>query len=225
MSDEELRTRFATRTARARATRPTRRVVRTGRTKPPAPSHSLPDEGQQQQSSPAKPSRSWRLSLPRVPSPVIAAVVLGIAVIGGYFLLHRPTPVVTDPAAQAAARLVSIPVYYPQNLPAGYTYNNDAKTIQANILYFSITGPGNQTFYVTQQSIPPNFDFSTFNEKFLNPDNFSSDAGSVIAGPVGGNLIGSVQTDKNTWIIINSPGTNSQTELETVVRSLEFVQS
>lgn len=166
--------------------------------------------------SPGKPSRQKPLLI------LVAAVIVFAAVV---YLRpgHKPLPA-AGAAALAAGRLVSIPVYYPQNLPAGYSYNNDAKTIKTNILYFSVSGPGKQTFYITQQPIPSNFDFSAFNKKFLSPDSFSTDAGSAIAGPIGASLVGSVQTDKNTWIIINSAGTNSQTELETVIRSLEPIQ-
>jgi len=157
--------------------------------------------------------------------PAAIVIVVVVLTVVGYFLFkpsHKPNP--STALGQSIAKLVSIPAYYPQNLPAGYTYNNDARTIKANVLYFSVTGPGSQAFYVTQQPVPASFDFVGFDKKFLNPENFSTDAGSSIAGPVGANLIGSILTNKNTWIIINSQGTNSLTELETVVRSLEYAQ-
>jgi len=152
----------------------------------------------------------------------IVIAVLGLAGAGyAYFRPSHP-PKKSTPLGQSISQLVSIPAYYPQNLPSGYSYNNDARTIKTNVLYLSVTGPGKQTFYITQQSVPASFDFVGFDKKFLNPDNFSSDAGSAIAGQVGANLIGSIQTNKNTWIIINSAGTNSLTELETVARSFEL---
>lgn len=156
--------------------------------------------------------------------PILAATAI-VLVIVGYWLFkpsHKHNPSTT--LGQSIAKLVSIPAYYPQNLPNGYTYNKDAKAIKVNVLYFSVTGPGNQTFYVSQQSVPASFDFVGFDKKFLNPDNFSTDAGSTIAGQVGANMIGSVLTDKNTWIIINTGSTSSLTELETVARSLERAQ-
>lgn len=126
-----------------------------------------------------------------------------------------------NPRAQSVASLVSIPVYYPQDLPKGYSYNNDAKVLKTNVLYFSVTGPGKQKFFITQEPIPSNFDFTAFNKKFLNPDTFSCDAGSALVGQAGANMIGSVQTNKNTWVIVNSGSTTPQTELETVIRALE----
>lgn len=136
----------------------------------------------------------------------------------------RPGPAdrTASTTIQPAGKLVSIPVYYPRNLPAGYSYNGNARALKSDILYFSVTGPGQQVFHITQQPIPPSFDFTAFDKKFLNPATFNSDAGSAIAGQAGANLIGSVQTNKNTWIIINSVASNSPTELEVVIRSLEL---
>lgn len=156
---------------------------------------------------------------------LVIIVVLGIGGAGyAYFKPNHAKPAKTGLFGQSIRQQVSIPLYYPQNLPGGYSYNNDARTIKANVLYLSVTGPGKQVFYITQQAVPASFDFVGFDKKFLNPDNFSTDAGSAIAGQVGANLIGSIQTNKNTWIIINSAGTNSLTELETAARSFEFAQ-
>jgi len=113
----------------------------------------------------------------------------------------------------------SIPVYYPKNLPNGYVYNNDFSMIKTNVYYFTVTAPGNQVFYITQQPIPTNFDFKNFDGKFQTPDQYTVNIGSVTAGTVGANKIGSIQTANNTWIIINAPNTNSLTALETITRS------
>ncbi|GEM_PF-3312690 len=226
MSDEELRNRFD----RSSPVRPVRgrdaatirlsdssRAVETVPTRPEvapvAPSTHTPRHT----------SRAANINK-RTIFAIIAIIIAIAAIAGGYSVLKPKhtksgaTPTFTLPAGQQ----VSIPLYYPQNLPSGYTYNNDAKVIRPNVLYISVTGPGNQVFYVTQQTIPANFDFVGFGKKFTSPDNFTSDAGSAMAGQVGANLIGSIQTNKNTWIIINSPATNSLTELEIIARSFEY---
>lgn len=151
----------------------------------------------------------------------VAVFVLGL-VSGGilwHIRAHSKTATLADSTSNFPA--LSIPTYYAQNLPAGYTYNNDPKKVKSTIMYFSVMGPNNQRFYVSQQPVPPNFDFNGFAKKFLNPTTFSSDAGLGAAGQLGNQLVGSIQTNKNTWIIINSPAANSLTELETVARSLE----
>lgn len=161
--------------------------------------------------------------------PVLTALII-VGVIGlagaayAYFRPSHPKPSQAAASIQLNGQQISIPVYYPHNLPSGYTYNNDPKLLKTNVLYFSVTGPGKQTYYVTQQAIPASFDFTAFNKKFLNPDNFSSDAGTVTAGGVGANMIASIRTNKNTWIIINASATSPLTELETVIRSFELNQ-
>jgi len=158
--------------------------------------------------------------------PALVILVALVLAGGGYAYFKPSHPKQGKPGAygQQISQQVSIPLYYPQNLPGGYSYNNDAKVIKANVLYISVTGPGQQSFYITQQAVPASFDFVAFNKKFLNPDSFSADSGTVTAGQVGANLIGSVRTDKNTWIIINAPSTSSLTEMETVIRSFELVK-
>lgn len=130
----------------------------------------------------------------------------------------------TSEQPSPAGDKVSIPVYYPKNLPTGFTYNNDAKALKPDVLYYSIKGPGSQNFYVTQQAIPANFDFAAFNKKFLKPDSFSTEAGTATAGVAGPSLVGSIRTTKNTWIIINSLDTSVLPQLETVARSLQLAR-
>jgi hypothetical protein len=116
--------------------------------------------------------------------------------------------------------LVSIVTFYPQNLPKGYSYANDAKALKPDTLYYSIKGPNGQVIYVTQQPLPASFDYSAFAKKFLKPDNFSTAIGDGMAGIVGPNLLGSIRTNQNTWVIFNSVDTAAQNPLESVMRSL-----
>jgi hypothetical protein len=162
-----------------------------------------------------------RLNFRKAALPALIIIgVLGLAAGSyAYFKPKHAQPGKPGVLAASNGRQVSIPVYYPRNLPGGYTYNNDPKVLKANVLYFSVSGPGKQMFYVTQQPIPATFDFTAFNKKFLNPDNFSTGSGTVTAGQVGANMLASIRTDKNTWIIVNSSGTTPLTELEAVARS------
>lgn len=196
-----------------------------------APEPTAPPEPKQR--------KEIRLALPALPSlsrrtAIILAgvVVIGVLAAGTILLLGNGRS--NKPGSSASVSIsgatsvpaakdneVKISVYTPKNLPSGYTYNNDGKVLKANVYYFSVTGPGNQLFYVTQQPIPPNFDFVSFNKKFLDLQTFTSDAGTGTSGIAGTSLIGSIQTNKNTWILINSASASSQTELQTIARSLE----
>jgi len=162
-----------------------------------------------------KPSRRVVLGM------VILVGIFGVGAVGYiYFKSNNAKSSTLSAFSQPIDARLTIPVYYPQDLPAGYIYNNDSKILKTNVFYYSVTGPRNSLFHVTQQPIPESFDFATFNKKLLTPDTFNATSGTVTAGEVGVNTIGSVKTDKNTWIIINSSAPNSVTQLETVARSL-----
>ena len=153
----------------------------------------------------------------------LALVILGLGV-STYLYLHskKPKPTESNDSLKVDGKPVSISIYKPKNLPTGYVFNNDLKEIKTNVIYFSIEGPKKELFYVTQQSIPANFDFALFNKKFATPDTFNASSGTATAGTVGPNLIGSIRTSKNTWIIINSSPTATLAQLETVIRSFEL---
>jgi hypothetical protein len=154
-----------------------------------------------------------------------SVAILGIS-LGGFFVLKPQKkqaltlPTVSQSKAPTVPQSSSIAVYVPRNLPSGYTYNNDQKMIKTNVYYSSINGPKGEIFYITQQPIPTDFDFTAFNKKFLNPDTFNSNAGTATVGLAGTSFIASVRTNKNSWIIINSPASKSAGSLEAVVRSL-----
>jgi len=219
MRDEDLRRRLAQNAGRAPARRaPAQPVARAV----PVPAAAAPAAKPVADSASSK--SSWKMVIIGVSLLVLASLAGG-----GVFWWRsqhkgHTLAATTNPLAQQLSSLVSIPVYAPLNLPAGYTYNDDAKAVKSTIMYFSVTGPGNQKFYISEQPIPPNFNFEGFAKKYLNPSNFSSDAGNGAAGTLANQLVGSIQTNKNTWIIINSPASNSLTELETVARSLELTK-
>jgi hypothetical protein len=158
---------------------------------------------------------------------VIFGVILVIILVGlvGWFVV-KPRYIQTKNNQATAAGTatfsgINFPIYYPSNLPPGYTFNNDAKVIQENVLYYSITDPSGNKFYVTLQKLPPAFNFAAFNDKFLKPDQYTTAVGSVIAGQVGSSYIGSIQTSSNVWIIINSETKNSLPQLEAITRSFQ----
>ena len=151
----------------------------------------------------------------------LLAALLGL---GGYFIIYaeKDTKEPVQLFAVKEGSQLTIPVYFPKNLPPGYTYNKDASTIKKNVYYFTVTAPKDIKLYITQQPIPEQFDFVSFNKKFLTPDKFDSSAGSVVAGQVGSSFIGSIVTKKNTWILINSTSPNTLNQVEAVARSLEL---
>ena len=143
--------------------------------------------------------------------------------IGSYRILSAKKDEQTKKTSQSAnADTYTIPFYTPKTLPKGYTFNNDIQSLKKDVYYYSINGPEDTVFHITQQPIPESFDFASFNKKFLNPDRFTTEAGSAIVGPVGSAIIGSVQTIKNSWIIVNCENSSAQSKVQTVIRSLKL---
>lgn len=174
-------------------------------------------------------SQKLYIAIPKPSKKLIRLTVIAISVIllglGGYYLwssTQKEPAKKTSSLVPADGKPVSITLYQPKNLPSGYIFNADAKTIKENVLYFSVTGPKKEMYYITQQPIPANFDFTTFNKKFLNPDTFTTPSGTATVGPVGAINLGSIRTSKNTWIIINASETATTAGVETVARSFEL---
>jgi hypothetical protein len=151
---------------------------------------------------------------------VLLLIVAGAGAAGYYKFYKKQTPTASAYFPSSIASQVSIALYYPINLPAGYKVNNDYKILQQNVVYYSIKDPAANRYAVTIQPLPANFDFNQFKGKFLKPDEFSTSIGSALVGTAGANLIASIRTNDNDWIIINATNTTTQSQLETIVRSL-----
>lgn len=158
----------------------------------------------------------------------VALVIIALGITAGYFAIKSLKPNASQSNSSQTANSgsptipgISFPLYYPSNLPPGYTFNKDTKVLKNDVLYYSIADPKGNNYYVTLQPVPASFNFTAFNSKFLKPDQFTTNIGSVVAGQVGANYIASIQTNSNVWIIINSSNKDSLTPLEAISRSFQ----
>lgn len=160
---------------------------------------------------------------------IIAAVIVGLMA-SGYLLLRiknhstnvAQTPPSTSTKPAATQPSVTIPLYIPTNLPKGYTYNNDKKTMSPNVFSMSVTGPHKEYFYITQQTPPVNNDYTPFNKQLTDPRNYDAAIGKVTTGSTKNSFIVSINTVKNTWVIINSPNTGAENIIKPVIDSLSL---
>jgi hypothetical protein len=157
------------------------------------------------------------------------ALITALILAGSSYFIFRTNPSKNTSsnknsvlADSTTAKGYVLKAYYPTNLPTGFKFDNDTAVLKANVLYYSVSDSKANKFYITLEAIPPNFDFDTFYAKFLKPDQYVVNVGSVVAGQVGANLIASIQTTSNVWIIINSNLNSTYLpELETITRSFE----
>lgn len=162
---------------------------------------------------------------------ILTAAAVAVLVTGGGFFYHQKHQSKTNvlgshtssyfPATLDGSQ-VDIPVYYPVNLPAGFKVSG-FKVIKQNVLYYVVTNKNNDSFYITIQPLPASFDFVSFAKKFPQPDQYNTPIGTDLVGVAGNQLLGSIQTNKNTWIILNSTAINSIKDMETITRSFQPV--
>lgn len=216
--DEDSRRRLRTSYTDSVSPRPSAvQQVRSGASEPVGPAHR---------------KRRRKRHLNRKKLLIIIIVIVAIAAIVGGVLFGLSFKEKRDQtqknkhsvSAKTTFPGISFPIYYPSNLAPGFAFNDDAKVLKDNVLFYSVTDPEGKKFFVTLQPIPPAFNYATFNDKFLKPHQYTTNIGSVVAGQVGANLIASIQTSDNVWIIINADGKNSQASLETITRSFEKAQ-
>ncbi len=246
--DEELRNRFRRTdyTRRAQSATGHVRPVAKPRPKPTLPSAAPVEKVSPPPVIPVQEPEPTPIKQPKLPKPpkppkqrrpkrkkriiifiIIMTVILVLAGLAaaGWFLV-RPRYVQSKNNQSTAASTptipgISFPLYYPSNLPVGYTYNKDIKVIKEDVLYYSITDPAGNIYHVTLQKLPAAFNFSAFNSKFQKPDLYTTNVGSVVAGQVGASSIASIQTSNNVWILINTDAKNVIPQLETISRSFQ----
>jgi hypothetical protein len=183
-------------------------------TPPPAPQAPAKDSPTSKFLSPAK--------------LMIAILLIVIVAAGGFFALHQKhapkNPVKHYFPSSITKDQIQIPVYYPINLPGNLIVDsNTFKVIQKNVLYYSVSNRAGDKFYITIQPLASNFDFVAFKKKFVKPDEYQTPIGSNLVGVAGTSLIGSIQTNKNVWILLNSSAIGSISTMETITRSFQEV--
>ena len=194
---------------------------------PPAPPPPAPPTKPPKAPKPPKQKRAKRSKRPValiITVIVVIAVLLAAGLIGWFVVRPRYEQKKENQATASAAATIpgiTIPIYYPSNLPPGYNFNNDTKVIKNDVYYYSINDPQGSTYHVTVQPIPAAFNFTAFTSKFLNPNQYTTNVGSVVAGQVGARFYASIQTTSNTWILIWTEAKNSLPQLEAITRSFQ----
>ncbi|HXY17807.1 MAG TPA: hypothetical protein VEH48_00060 [Candidatus Nitrosopolaris sp.] len=117
---------------------------------------------------------------------------------------------------------LSIPAYYPVNLPAGFSVGG-YKVINQKMLNYVVANKDKDQFYVSVQPLPSTAELTAFSKKVSNQTLADTPAGSGLVGTSGDTLVGSVQTTKNVWILISSTAISKAADLETIIHSFEQV--
>jgi hypothetical protein len=142
---------------------------------------------------------------------------------GIYFLTDKK---VKNPFPEEIRSKATFKLYYPDNLEDKYKVaessfkmgeNNDA------ILFTIQNSETNTKYEVSLQQYPDGFNFNDFKKKFSEKNETVSPVGSIFVGDVGSQLIASLKTLDNTWVLITASDTNSHSQLESLLGSFRPV--
>jgi hypothetical protein len=176
------------------------------------PHHQAPRQVHHAQSKPTR-----RLPAIRLNKQIILATVLaGAAIFGGYLLLKPEKQKVFTPAS--LAKQASFSFYYPSPLPSGYSYVNNINAFEGGQAYYMI-GNGNKHIIVHEQ--PASGD--KLNTKSLsNPVAYTAAGGQAALGNVAGQPAGLVLSG-STLVTINTTGDVPPADLATTINNLHLV--
>ncbi len=135
------------------------------------------------------------------------------------FLVHPQAPGVPEQLS-TAQQTIGFPLYYPEHLPKGTTYQVDSVKTSAQLVVYTLKTDHNVALHISIEPKPKNVIFSDFYTRVLqNRTDLFSSQGKATLGTAGGQAVGSLVTDK-VWVIINAPSTTDGSVMTQVVASL-----
>ncbi|HET6864010.1 MAG TPA: hypothetical protein VFH37_02330 [Candidatus Saccharimonadales bacterium] len=153
---------------------------------------------------------------------VIAVVGLVIVMAVALVFAHRAPAKSNGPLPpNITASQVTIPVYSPKNLPAGFKVSG-YKVVKQDVLNYVVTNSNNDSFYVNIQPIPAGYDFNSFNKRFTSPNTYPTPIGSATSGIMNNQLICSIVTSKS-WVMINTAAVKDTADMSTIAKALQLI--
>jgi hypothetical protein len=150
---------------------------------------------------------------------VLALLIILLSAAGAYYEF-----VYSGYFPRSVRKQVHIALYYPVNLPNGmYVDRSSFMVPTKNVVTYTILDKGGNKFYVSEQNLPNNFDFDAFKKKFESNNEFATKAGNAFIGDLGSQIIASIPTPQQSWIIINTGAFTAQSEIPEICRA--FVQT
>lgn len=146
------------------------------------------------------------------------SVVLALALGAGAFYISRSSSNPFPHSIQAGA---SFPLYYPSELPTGWSIDKASFYAGTRVVGYLLRGPSGN-LNVTVQAKPGGFDFNTFYTKTLTDTfQFLTTEGQGVIGKADDHLVGSLAAS-DSWILITPSSNNvSQDEIQFVINHLQ----
>lgn len=154
---------------------------------------------------------------------VVKAVLVGIGiavVVAALFLLlpTKPTVVPKD-----IRKNIPFSIYYPDQskLPKGYTLQKASFTSpDSGVVLYAVTFPRGK-FVLSVQEKPDKEELDSFtNQRLPVRYTLSTPNGRATVGVLGNQLVASLPTNSDSWVIVTSPQNTRQAEMRSLLNSL-----
>jgi len=152
---------------------------------------------------------------------IIILIGLGVYIIKQHDNIYLPYPI-----SKQAAEQLGFNIYYPNSklLPSGYILNKGSFSSTSQVLIYSVSY-GNQKIVFSDQPKP------TYNQllSFVNNNiplntTFSTSVGTATIGAIKNQTVVSLPTNSDSWLIITSPESINQNDLDQVLSSIELAK-
>ena len=127
----------------------------------------------------------------------------------------------TNPFSQNIKSSANFNLYYPTQLPDGYSIKSSSIQLKDGVLTYAATRADLRIVF-TMQAVPANFNFQSFYQQYLkNTQQFHTAYGQAVMGNIQNRVLSSM-TDGKTWFILsdNSPNVSGG-ELRLIMNSLK----
>lgn len=152
-----------------------------------------------------------------------SVVLLVLAPIAGAIAYRYYSAAPSSTVPDSLRSSVDFPLYYPQYLPEGYTVDASSVSSTQEVVTYNISYGTNSSLIISQQPLPPTFDFERFYEREMgDPKPLATDIGQARIGLLNGRKTASLAAGR-TWILIAAPNGIEDAALENIVTSFRLV--
>lgn len=151
----------------------------------------------------------------------ICGVITFVAAVGIGTWAYANRPIWPDPTLVTAAQSATYPIYYPSQLPQGFSTKVGKISNSNGVFIYVLQYDGNKQLFVSAVPKPAGVQFDDFYNRVLsNKQSVLNPLGTAVIGNANNQPMGSLVTDK-TWVTMNTPNGIDTTRLQALVSSLK----
>lgn len=142
-----------------------------------------------------------------------------IAFFGVYYFIKNKNS--TNVTSVLSVQNNNIPLYFPTDLPNGYSVDEQSISKAPDVSTYTISTPKSEKIFVSIQAKPIESVLEKFHTEQLGlPETIVTQIGNIVIGQVRGRYTASITPEKS-WIIVTAPLSTDYVELQELVSSFE----